>query len=270
MRHFVFAAALLSFCSEPIMAVTTAATFSFDAGPPGYVPLPGSTVVITDSCAADKQIPYPTAFPDITSRFSLATFTADGKVSYGPVSVAAKNQQYAASVDYANTDIVPIKMWIKAIENEGFEATRTRPTTGLESYREVSVPVLVGVGLRVTAQFVATEGKAEISGLGAIGASASASKLRGTIMVEAIGASGEALAVSIPLPTKLDQTTVENAILALGAGRASLYKAGEAGTVSVKPRVVGMLSPGTKPALVNVIQAEIATSDVPWTKPCKL
>lgn len=249
-------------------ATVAAVTMPFvDAGAPSYIPLPGSTVAVTNSCAAGKAISYPDAFPDITSRFAIANLTLDGKVNYGPVGITAKNQQYRASVDYASTDVVPIKMWIRKTSN-GFEATRIQPTQDVNDYYESTIPVLIGVGFRVTAEFIVTKGKAEVAGLSIIGASASADRLRGTMMVEAIGVSGEALAAAIPLPSRLDQTTVESAILALGAGRASMYSGAASDRTSVRPRVVGMLSPGSNSALVNVIQAELVSAPVTWSRPC--
>lgn len=252
--------------SEPSFAAQDAVTPQIpEMGSPGYIPLPGSQVTVKDNCAAGKAIGYPQAFPDITSRFSLASLSANGAINYGPFGVTVKNQQYKAAVDYANTDIVPVEMWIGG-DGTTFQAFRGTPTstTGLT---KVTVPVLVGVGFRVTAEFVVTEGKADVTGLSVIGASASASKLKGTMMVEALGVSGETLAAAIPLPTKLDQTTVENAILAVGAGRSGMYT-NDNSKVSVRPRVVGMLSPGTNPKLVDVIQSEIMRKPIEWVRPC--
>lgn len=167
------------------------------------------------------------------------------------MAATAKNVQYMATVDYGNTDTVPVTMWIKEVVS-GADATYDvrRVNQNDTAFAEVIIPVLVGVAIRVSADFVALDAKAEVSGLGVIGANAAISRLRGSLMVETIGVSGEAMAASIPIPSKLDQTTVESAILAVGAGRAYMY-ANDASKLTISPRVLGMISPGNNPRLVT-------------------
>lgn len=237
-------------------------------GTPSYIPLPGAPVNIANICGAGKDIPFSQAFPDITSRFTIAKFDAAGGVSYGPIVATAKNQQFKAALDYANTDVVPVKMWIKEVLNgsdASYDVRRTDPND--TAFASMSVPVLVGIGFRVTAEFVALESKVELSGLNVIGAGASASKLRGSLMVEAIGVSGKGMSAAFPLPSKIDPTTIEGAILAIGAGRAAMYDSSTGGAM-VTPRIVGMYSPGNNPKLVSMIQAELISDKINWTRPC--
>lgn len=134
----------------------------------------------------------------------------------------------------------------------------------------VSIPILVGVGLRMTADVLALESKVSLNGFGTLGAEAAADKLSGTLTVQTIGANGGRIAVALPLPNKLDQTTVENGMLAIGGIRATLYAALEQDSdIQIWPRVVGLFSPvGTDPRLINALYTEIANNPPVWDLPC--
>ena len=274
MRTMAFTAALAACMLAPLAAnaeIDAVAGMMKSAGNAAYIPLSGSSVTVKQCAVSANGVPYPDAFPDITSRFALATLSTAANVSYGPVSGAAKNTQYRATSDYVNTDTVPVTVWIEELHADdpagpGYDVQIGDPKDGKHS--QYVVPVLIGVGFRVTAEFVAVDAKAELTGMGVIGANASASKLRGSLMVEALGASGKAIATSIPIASKLDQTTVENAILAVGAGRAFMYGDQSKDTYIV-PRVVGMFSPGNHAHLVNAIYSEIMAKGVDWQRPCK-
>lgn len=140
-----------------------------------------------------------------------------------------------------------------------------------ENYEVVTIPVYVGVGLRLSADIRALKGNINISGLGAIGAQAEAGALTGTLTVQTLGVNGRSIATALPLPNKLDQTTVEAGILAIGGSRAMLYTAGaEDGQVTATPRIVGLYSPiGSDPRLINQIYSELSLAQPKWTWPCR-
>ena len=64
-----------------------------------------------------------------------------------------------------------------------------------------------------------------LTSLASIAAEAQRRALRGTLTVQTLGIAGKGIATALPLPSKLDQTTVENGILALGTSRSMLYGA---------------------------------------------
>lgn len=139
----------------------------------------------------------------------------------------------------------------------------------LTTFEPVTFPVYVGVGLRLSADIRALEGGINLSGLGTIGAQADAKKLTGTLTVQTLGVTGRSIATTLPLPSKLDQTTIENGILAIGTSRAVLYNTGT-DQVTSNPRVVGLYSPvGSDPRLVNALYSELSGIRVPWERPCK-
>jgi hypothetical protein len=137
-------------------------------------------------------------------------------------------------------------------------------------YTEITIPVYVGIGMRLTADVRALEGGVALSSLDSIGLSAEAKSLTGTLTVQTLGITGKSIATSLPLPNKLDQTTVENGILALATSRASIYSAqDDSSDVTRTPRIVGLYSPiGTSAALINVLYSELSKVRLVWFRPC--
>ena len=128
--------------------------------------------------------------------------------------------------------------------------------------------VFVGVGLRVSAEIEARKGGISLSGLGQIGVEASANNLTGTLSVQTIGISGPEIGTALPLPNKLDQTTVENALLAIGLVRGELYS--DKASIVRTPRIVGMQSPlGSNPSLIAAVHSELAGYRKFWDRPCR-
>lgn len=138
-------------------------------------------------------------------------------------------------------------------------------------YQEVTIPVYVGVGLRLSADILALKSGVSLSGLSAIGVEAEANRLNGTLTVQSLGVSGKAIATALPLPNKLDQTTIESAILAVGTMRATLYATSEKdGGVYLQPRIVGLYSPvEADPLLINAIYSELSRQRPRWRAPCR-
>ncbi|HEV7596267.1 MAG TPA: hypothetical protein VGO33_14815 [Gemmatimonadaceae bacterium] len=259
--------------------------------------------------AAGKKVEYAALpllqlLPDLSVRFAVASFTKDGGLSYGPVKFTANNGGYRAVLDYVNVDDVPVEFYIKkyvrtkdgkekisgvlAALDSGDVVTKyeakIRPsiyttTVNISEqqnllsdplFDRVTIPVYVGIGLRVSADITALKGGVSITSLAGIAAEARANALTGTLTVQTLGLSGKSIAPVLPLPSRLDETTVENSILALGSGRTSIYSGGSAEEVTRTPRVVGLYSPiGSDPRLINVIYSELSRSSPEWVKVCR-
>ncbi len=267
-----------------------------------YIPLDPFAVETedADSCSVEsgptgagvtrKQKALLEALPDNAVRVSIESLDTDGKVSYGTSFLSSKNQKYRVTVDYVNVDTTNVSVWIsKRMQNyrtkkyeqvpllapasndytynsEIYSVTRSPPAIASEeTYAEFSIPVYVGVGLRVTANINSANGKANISGLGVIGAEAEANRIQGTLVVQTLGINGKSIAAALPIQSELNRTTAQNAVVAIGAIKALLY---EDETVK-SPRVVGLYLPfpGGKP-LVNAIISELSKKRVPWRRPC--
>lgn len=238
---------------------------------------------------ADPFRPLLESLPDISVRFAVASFDSSGGLTFGPAKFTSKYGTYRAVLDYVNVDAIPINFSMSAIVEgkkvklsearatgkkiDGFDVSTYLPDAKFNTQDSelVTIPVYVGVGMRVSADVTALEGGIPLVSLGAIGIEAQAKRLTGTLTVQTIGITGESVAVSLPLPSKLDQTTIENGILSIGANRSALYKSqpGVNGTTTT-PRVVGIYSPiGSEPSLVNAIYSELSRSRPMWARPCK-
>jgi hypothetical protein len=282
----------------------------------GYIPLDGLTVATQldfRTCFGDEgkrnsQPPRPLleALPDVSVRFAVASFDANGALTFGPAKVTAAGQTYRAVLDYVNVDALPFEFLLRknvrtkdgAIVWVGI-GERVRPGDEIMSYEarwvqpylapadvksvrdsatslrfeQVTIPVYVGIGMRLSADILARRAGINLTSLGGIAAEAQVNAVSGTLTVQTLGISGKSIATALPLPSKLDQTTVENGILALGSSRALIYNtAAVGGDVITTPRVVGMYSPvGTDPRLINAIYSELARitpNARVWSYPC--
>jgi hypothetical protein len=149
-------------------------------------------------------------------------------------------------------------------------ALRGEDLLNAKGWTEVAFPIYIGVGFRLTADFQALQGKVALGGLGAIGANADANKLTGSMTLQSIGVNGLGTTTALALPNKLDQTTIEQSILAIGTGRALIYTDKEESKVRLSPRVIGLYSPiGSDPRMVNAVYSELSTVRVPWVRPCR-
>ena len=68
-----------------------------------------------------------------------------------------------------------------------------------------------------------------------LGVAASSGKVSGTLVVQTLGVSGEGISALLPMPSELNQTTIQNSIVALGSIKSKMY---DAKTV-LAPRVLG-------------------------------
>ncbi|MGV8038566.1 MAG: hypothetical protein AB2L07_00280 [Thermoanaerobaculaceae bacterium] len=249
------------------------------------------------SASPDPYQPLLESLPDINVRFAVASFDTGGALTFGPAKITAKDRQYRAILDYVNVDAIPVTFLISAIDAQGklvppsrliierakikaYQATiQPMDVSGppaeatLATSDLVTVPVYVGIGMRLSADITALEAGVALTSLGAIGLEAQGKRLTGTLTVQTLGITGEPVATSLPLPSTLDQTTIENGILAIGSNRAVVYRTGSSqdkGGVVVTPRIVGLYSPiGTDSALINALYSELSKSAPGWARPCR-
>jgi hypothetical protein len=141
----------------------------------------------------------------------------------------------------------------------------TAETARSLNQEKVSVPVYIGVGLRLTATVRVIKGSANLSSLGALAAGVEAGTLNGSLVVQTLGINGKSVSTALPLPSELNQTTIQSAILALGSIKAILYD----DKTLITPRVVGIYNPvGGGQQFVNGIISTMATNPVKWSPAC--
>ena len=252
-----------------------------------YIPLDPFPVFLNTPACSGKKIDADLInyFPDQAVRMAVGQVDSAGSVVYGPIKVGIKGQTYHVVVDYINSDTDYRSFYIKRLEAKDGVSNATSiydPGNSLFQVSEVpfgmvpkshtnlgdlvEIPVYVGVGLRVTAYVTVINGTANLSSLGAIAADAEAGKITGSIVVQTLGISGKSISTALPLPSELNQTTIQNAILSLAAIKASLYDK----NTLITPRVVGIYNPvGGGAQLVNSIISSLASYWIQWTPyPC--
>jgi hypothetical protein len=232
--------------------------------------------------------------PDNAVRMLIETFDGKGNVTYGSSKLATNGEIYRVTVDYINADTRNMLFWVRkeaytypvtpsskrraipmsldmekngyAVGSEIYTVHRvsgvgTRP----DDFEEFNLPIYIGVGLRVTANVEAIGSKANISGVGVIGAEAEANRLRGSLIVQTLGVNGKSITSALPIQSELNRTTAQSAIVAVGSIKALLH----ADETDTSPRVVGIYLPfaGSK-ALVNNIISEISREPIQWQRQC--
>lgn len=250
------------------------------------------------NCSALKGTPFlklPKGLPDNAVRMLVEQFDAKGNVTYGASKAESAGMTYRVTMDYVSSDttnfpvaitryaavkgqgMVPIPFSVKldpkevdidsenySVESVGFEPTSRQKKT--EFTQIFNIPVYVGIGLRVTADIVTLSAKANITGIGVIGAEADASNLKGSLIVQTLGVNSKAVTAALPIQSELNRTTAQAAVVAVASIKTLLH----ADETDISPRVVGMYLPfpGGKP-LVNAIISELSKAPPAWERPCE-
>ena len=253
--------------------------------PPNAVLKPGSTYAgLLDS------------LPDNAVRIAIKEYDLKGNLSYVGSGLGVEGRRYQVILDYINADSTNIRFFIKTrradvpgpklldpyekrpleflvverlapnVDLSGVPVSRAPDKDGVQD-SVVVIPVYVGVGLRLTADLQVIRGKLNLSSLGAIAAGVEAGNASGSLVVQTLGVTGKQVSTSLPLPSELNQTTVQTAILSLGSIKAIIFDAENTRTT---PRVIGIYLPireGNED-LVNRIVSELARDGIPWPRPC--
>ncbi len=136
-----------------------------------------------------------------TVMVSIGQLSSEGKISYIPFSISQKNTSYKVTMDY-------MKYATLGQEDE---------SNNFIGYKRV------GVGLRLISLITTAEAGINISDLYSIGLAAKAGKLSGTLMIEVIGIKSKDVTTLLPLPSEINQTTIQNAMQALATIKSKIY-----------------------------------------------
>jgi hypothetical protein len=194
----------------------------------GYHPIDSLPVEVSPPSASQQR--RLEALPDETMRLAIGQFDAKAGLTYGPVATGVAGNSYVVVLDYVK--FTTKSFGVKRTESSGKVVARVTS----EPHPDVLVPVYIGVGLRLTANVAVREGRVDLGNLFALGVAAQARQISGTLVIQTLGLSGEGVSPLIPMPSEINPTTIQNAILALGTIKAKIYD----GRVSVMPRVVGV------------------------------
>src|SRR5690606_25265695 len=134
-----------------------------------------------------------------------------GGITFSSSSLGYEGHSYVVILDYIkfNTNSFGVKL-DPTNNSKELKASLTNSDNP-----DVIVPVYVGVGLRLTANITVNKGKVNLGNLFALGLEANSEKVSGTLVVQTLGVSGENISSVIPMPSEINPTTIQNAIMAL-------------------------------------------------------
>lgn len=244
----------------------------------------------------DNFEPLKKALPDQAVRLASVQINGSASGSFGPATVGYENNQYKVVLDYISVDATQIPLSvIKEIPDAGGKHHKVplySDTSGKDAHYIISrvstdylmkednvkshsdkadlviLPVYIGVGLRLTATVFVSKGSGTVnlSSLVSIASEAEAGKLTGTLTVQTLGITGEKVSSSLPLPSEINPTTIQNAILSLGSIKAIIHDE----NTYLKPRVVGVYNTiGGGKEVINGIITALAQKPILWDRPCE-
>ncbi|MCF8363706.1 MAG: hypothetical protein K9G70_13895 [Prolixibacteraceae bacterium] len=190
----------------------------------GYHPLDPLPVEIKYDSLYNNNIVLRT-LPDETMRIAIGQITAEGGIKYGTSNIGYKGNNYIITLDYIKFTTNSIGV---TFQDSSYVLNERNP--------DILVPVYIGIGLRLTANISVNKGTVNLGDLFSIGAAASAEKISGTLIVQTLGISGEGVSATIPFPSEINNNSIQNAILSLGAIKAKIYDP----NTSISPRIVGV------------------------------
>lgn len=173
------------------------------------------------------------SLPDETMRLAIGQVDGKGNVSFATAKLGYAGSSYIVILDYIKFDTKSLPVLIKKDslnQVEDFISSfdyNTKP--------DAIIPVYVGVGLRFTATITVNEGSVDLGNLFALGLAAESKKVTGTLIIQTLGISGKDISSLIPMPSQINTTTIQNAIMSLAAIKSKIYE----DDAELNPRVVG-------------------------------
>ena len=212
----------------------------------GYYPLDPMPVktTVTDKAAVLKLL------PDETIRMAIGEELREGGITFGPARTGVANRSYVVIVDYMKytTQVLPAKTYIDS-------TTRKKLAVLSPKAEEVnaSVPIYIGIGLRMTASIRVLKGEVDLGNLFSLGAAAKAEQISGQLIVQNMGIGSRTTTDLLPMPSSITDSSIQAAIVALSAIKAKVYDAEDP-----VPRVLGIYNTlGGTQETINMIIGDV-------------
>lgn len=103
--------------------------------------------------------------------------------------------------------------------------------------QQIKIPVYVGIGLRIQSNVTVLKDSLNIN-LGSLynlGIAASQNQINGTLVIQTLGITGTQISSAIPIPDKINESTIQNAITSLATIKSKIYDK----ETRIYPQVVG-------------------------------
>lgn len=191
----------------------------------GYIPIEPTTVkyvevyddsikgFITKPWDAISQKDKRKLLPNQSAQVSMRKISVSGELSYMPAAISADIGSYEVIMDYMKyriEDAIVDSIWLG---------------TGR-----------IGIGLRIKASVVTTKENLNLSGLMGLGAEVSNSNLSGYLAVDIIGVDSKDITNYLPLTSKLDETSIQNALQAIATIKSKIWDEG----IHITPHLIAI------------------------------
>lgn len=186
----------------------------------------------------------PAQKPTVTERIKGSDDTQSRKPKDAPKEVPARVRYLAIDASPSSVADRASLMPPKSVAPPGTRVVAQLNEDEVDHVKEIfagSMPVYVGVGVRVRADFKSFKGDVKIAGLPGLSAEAAAGNIRGTLSVQTMGIGGREITPLMRIPSDLSIASIQTAIETATSVKLKIY---EDNTV-VQPVVVGFESPVT-------------------------
>lgn len=181
----------------------------------------------------DKNKRIMASLPDETMRLAIGQIDGKGNVSFATAKLGYAGSSYIVILDYIKFDTKSLPVLVKTDSLNKIQDFKS--AFDYNTKPDAIIPVYVGVGLRFTATITVNEGSVDLGNLFALGLAAESKKVTGTLIIQTLGISGKDISTLIPMPSQINTTTIQNAIMSLASIKAKIYDEG----AELNPRVVG-------------------------------
>jgi hypothetical protein len=134
------------------------------------------------------------------------------------------------------------------------------PGLSLQSDRaqkhDIKIPVYVGIGLRIQASVTVLKDSVNLGSLYGLGIAASQDKLSGTLIIQSLGISGENVSPIIPIPDRINESTIQTAMQSLATIKSKIYDL----KTKITPQVVAFGLPYSINGAKDLIESSLHTS----------
>ncbi len=120
----------------------------------------------------------------------------------------------------------------------------------------IKIPVYVGIGLRIQASVTVLKDSVNLGSLYGLGVAASQNKLSGTLIIQSLGISGENVSPIIPIPDRINESTIQTAMQSLATIKSKIYDK----KTRITPQVVAFGLPYSINGAKDLIESSLHTS----------
>lgn len=199
-------------------------------------------------------------FPNEATRVAIGKLNQSGSLSFTTSTYTRRGESYTIIIDYIKykTTSIPARYSLDSQVKDsiiktqeilstkfgkigGESTSKFSPLQNSTVYnmnsQDIKIPVYVGVGLRIQSNITVLKDSLNIN-LGSLynlGIAAAQNQISGTLVIQTLGVSGPQISSAIPIPDKINESTIQNAITSLATIKSKLYDK----ETKVYPHVVG-------------------------------